>query len=139
MTITLPFWMLLIILVAVGCDMLFRLWILFLACMNLGAVKRSGVLATLDPFIQKAAQAVWVLGAFVNLLARHTVACLIFRVGWKRGEYGISALVDRILDETWEDPDDWHDKRKARALWWRQNVLGPYDPSGDHNGPGTTP
>lgn len=127
MTITLSLWWLVPLAILVGCDMLVRLWILFLACMNLGDVRRSGVLATLHPFIQRAAMAVYAMGAAVNLLARHTVACLIFGVGWERGELGISALVDRLCD----GPDGW---QKDRALWWRKNVLGPFDPSGKHSG-----
>lgn len=125
MTITLSLWWLLL-LIPIGIDMLDRLWILFLATMKLQDVRDDKVLETLSPFMQWVAKSVYLRGAAFNFLARHTVACVVFRVGWKRGEYGISPLVERLR----KGPPGW---QQERAQWWTTNVLGPFDRSGRHS------
>ena len=124
MTITLSLWWLLLI-IPIAIDMLDRLWVLFLASMKLQDVRDDKVLETLSPWMQKIATSVYLRGMFFNFLARHTVACAIFGVGWKRGEHGISPLVERLR----KGPPGW---RQVRAQWWTTNVLGPYDRSRRH-------
>lgn len=126
MTITLSLWWLLPLLALVGLDMLLRLWVFFLAIMKLQDVRDDGVLETLDATIQRAAVLVLVIGSVLNLVARWTVACVIFGVRPRINEVGISMLVKRLRN----GPAGW---RQARAQWWTTNVLGPFDRSGRHS------
>lgn len=126
MNISISLWWLVPIVALIGFDMVFRLWVFFLAIMKLQDVRDDGVLETLDPWVQRAAQLVLVLGSLLNLLSRWTVACAIFGVIPKAGEVGISMLVKRLR----EGSPGW---RQERAQWWTNNVLGPFDRSGRHN------
>ena len=125
MTIYLSLWWLVPLVLFVGFDMVLRLWVFFLAIMKLQDVRDDGVLETLDPAIQSAAHVVLVLGSVLNLFVRWTVACLIFGVLPKTSEVGVSMLVARLR----QGPAGW---RQARAQWWTNNVLGPFDRSGRH-------
>ena len=126
MTLTLSLWWLIPLLSVVGFDMLLRLWVFFLAIMKLQDVRDDGVLETLDPAVQRAAKLVFVMGATLNLIARWTVACVVFGVLPKLSDVGISMLVERLR----KGPPGW---RQVRAQWWTTNVLGPFDRSGRHS------
>lgn len=106
------------------------LWILFLAVMHLKDADRTGVLATLDPKIQKLARFVLAIGILVNLLVRVCFSWLIFweiPPPFKRwGEWAVSAQVKRLCNEG----SGW---RQQRAFWWRDNVLKPFDLWGGHD------
>jgi len=105
---------------------LFILWILFLAVMKLQDVEKSGVLATLDPRVQKLARAVLIVGILYNAFVRVFLSWMIFWELPRWGEWAVSAQVKRLCNEG----SGW---RQERAEWWSDNMLGPFDATGRHN------
>ncbi len=106
------------------------LWVFFLAVMHLKDADKNGVLATLDPRVQKAAYVVLAVGIIINLLVRVCFSWMVFGEipppfrYW--GEWAVSAQVKRLCNEG----DGW---RQQRAFWWRDNVLKPFDLWGGHD------
>lgn len=104
----------------------FMLWVFFLAVMHLQWADKTGRLARCAPIVQKMARVVLLLGQLQNLTLRWSFSILLFWDFELVKEWGISPQVERLAN----GPDGW---QKERAIWWRDNVLKPFDEYGGHD------
>lgn len=100
----------------------FTLWILFLAVMHLKEARDSGVLAARPWVIRALAYMVLAVGVVFNLFVRVCLSWVIFWEIPRWGEWAVSAQVKRLCAAG-----------NTRAVWFRDNLLKPFDKSGGHD------
>lgn len=110
----------------------YLLWVHFLAVMHLKDARDAvpSILAAVHKSVQILADIVLAVGVILNLLFRVFLSWLIF---WEVpppfkywGEWATSAQVKRLCNTG-------SGFRQRRAVWFRDNLLKPFDKSGGHD------
>lgn len=96
------------------------LWVFFLAVMSLQTARDRGTLTTWG---RRLGKTVLAFGYFIDLVIQMTLAVVVF--GEPPRELTVSARIARLI----ATGSGW---RKARAEWWRDHLLKPFDPTGRH-------
>ncbi len=109
-------------------EALFVLWVFFLAVMKLQDLDKSGELAKLHISVRIAARTVLIIGVVMNAFCRVCLTSVLFVDPPRWGEWGVSAQVKRL----WTD-GGWWPWQKRWAIFWRDNVLGPFDATKRHS------
>lgn len=98
---------------------LYALWILFLAAMNLRTAREAGKLPRAALWL---AVPVVLLAFALDVIVNLTLGTLVFMD--RPREWTVSERLSRYLPGS-----DW---RACAAMWIGENLLDPFDPSGSH-------
>lgn len=104
-----------------------NLWVLYLACMNLKRARDAGKLPAAARWV---GYPVLFTGIVVDCFYTVVLGTLVFQE-WPR-EWLLTGRLQRILRDPNAGQAWWLYSRKAVAHWLCDNLLDPFDPSGNH-------
>ena len=109
-----------VILISMSALLLPATWVVYLAIMNLMRVRDT---VGLSIAAERCGKALLYFGLFLDFLCNVLTCTLIFR------DIPRDFLVTSRLQRYVDGPEGW---RKDRAIWWAENMLDSFDPTGSH-------